>query len=309
MIKYTILYKNGKTWNGKAKGVANIPVVPCILLVIHCKDGAKKLYYMDGYSWEHFEEMNPSHVYKRSPNPKSKTKKQKALEDGYHRWIRDWHERGSSDITMQAYKKWLYEQKSSPAIKCFPSCSVGDKIGYYPQGSDELTWCTITEAGHTSPNNIKITAMLPGDISGVDTQIKLSYGEPDKDGFIPWNGGECPVPYDTKVEVKFRSGNLHLFDHPQDFWWGRDVYEWHCDIVAYKLYEVEPKLEKITFPSGATISYGSSKEPWEGIYKPWKEAKLSIPNYPLPIKTTYTFWLGALGELVEDKEEINDGKI
>lgn len=79
----------------------------------------------------------------------------------------------------------------------------------------------------------------------------------------------------------------------------------------------EPK--KITFPSGASVSFHDSKdvlkgckecyvshEPWDGVYKPWKEAKLSIPDYPLPIKTTYTFWLGAFGELVKDKGEIND---
>lgn len=127
MIKYTILYKNGKTWNGKAKGVANISVVPCILLVIHCKDGVKKLYCTDGYAWELFEEMNPSHVYERAPNPKSKTKKQKAFDEAYAKW-RMANSEGiefsqsfggqrchayvsSKDLSIKAYKKWLHEQR------------------------------------------------------------------------------------------------------------------------------------------------------------------------------------------------------
>lgn len=211
MIKYTILYKNGKTWNGKAKGIANIPVIPCILLVIHCKDGAKKLYYMDGYSWEHFEEMNPSHVYERTPNPKSKTKKQKAFDKAYAKWVYDMGElndgkRGNLDFSVKAYKKWLFHQRLEKPLTEVAGALPEYKVALYTNGA------------------------------------------------------------------------------PQ----------------------------KITFPSGASVSFHDSKdvlkgckecyvshEPWDGVYKPWKEAKLSIPDYPLPIKTTYSFWLGAFGEVAD----------
>lgn len=307
MIKYTILYKNGKTWNGKVKYFSDVPATDCLCVIFREGDTVYATtpyqHMVTGWHWNTPKFVGYSLTgYTRTPNPKSKTKKQKALEDGYHRWVRDWHHRGSSDITMQAYKKWLFHQRLEKPLTKVAGALPEYKVALY----------TNAEAGYTSPNNIKITAMLPSDISEVDTKIQLSYGEPDKDGFIPWNGGDMPVPDDTKVEAKFRTGSLHLFDHPQDFWWGRDVYEWHCDIVAYKLYEVEPKLEKITFPSGASVSFHDSKdvlkgckecyvshEPWDGVYKPWKEAKLSIPDYPLPIKTTYSFWLGAFGEVAD----------
>ena len=124
MIKYTILYKNGKTWNGKAESIANIPVVPCVLLVAHCKDGVRKLYYTDGYAWELFEEMNPSHVYKRTPNPKSKTKKQRVFDEAYAKWLEDKNKNGDyfyyKRTGKQAYKKWLHEQRLVDQSKFVP---------------------------------------------------------------------------------------------------------------------------------------------------------------------------------------------
>lgn len=299
MIKYTILYKNGKTWNGKATHLRNILCVDCHIMVAtypymtnsvrtDVLVPAELLPSCLGWVLKHFsiKEIEPKKT-KRTPNPKSKTKKQKALEDEYHRWVRDWHQRGSSDITMQACKKWLYEQKQEDNY-------LTEVVGALPE--------------------YKVALYTNAD--------KQNNGD-----WLPWNGGKCPVPDDTKVEVKFRSGSLHLFDYPQDFWWGRDVYEWHCDIVAYKLYE--PELEKVTFPSGASVSFHDSKdvlkgckecyvshEPWDGVYKPWKESAIERLHKQVdehwkfmdkvvgildnkPIKTTYTFWLGAFGEVAD----------
>lgn len=217
MIKYTILYKNGKTWNGKAKGIANIPVVPCILLVIHCKDGARKLYYTDGYSWEHFEEMNPSHVYKRSPNPKSKTKKQKAFDEAYAEWLKTNNKHGDyfyyERTGKQAYKKWLYEEAKSK----------------------------------------KVTFVKP-----VETPVDIT---------ISWD----------RVYKPWRESAIEKF-HKQ-------VKEhWKFMDEAVGALSNKPTV----------LCTGNT----------WKE--LGLGNKPEPIKTTYTFWLGALGELVEDKGEIND---
>lgn len=354
MIKYTILYKNGKTWNGKATHLRNILCVDCHIMVAtypymtnsvrtDVLVPAELLPSCLGWVLKHFSIKKV-----RQPNPKSKTKKQKAFDEAYAKWVHDMGElndgkRGNLDFSVKAYKKWLFQQKSSPAIKCFPSFSVGDKIGYYPQGSDELTWCTITEAGYTSPNNIKITAVLPGDISEVDTQIKLSYGEPDKDGFIPWRGGECPVPKGTMAHVKYRDGEeaictVSLLDTDAGFKrigeGGRVATNWYIlpgfsfdeDIIAYKLYEEETspnEPQKITFASGATISFEQPIETpvdikinWEGVYKPWKESAIERLHKQVdehwkfmdkvvgildnkPIKTTYSFWLGAFGEVAD----------
>ena len=213
MIKYTILYKNGKTWNGKVKYFSDVPATDCLCVIFREGDTVYATtpyqHMVTGWHWNTPKFVGYSLTgYTRTPNPKSKTKKQKALEDGYHRWVRDWHHRGSSDITMQAYKKWLFHQRLE----------------------EHLT---------------EVAGALP----------------------------EYKVALYTNAD--------------------------------------EPK--KITFPSGASVSFHDSKdvlkgckecyvshEPWDGVYKPWKEAKLSIPDYPLPIKTTYSFWLGAFGEVADD---------
>ena len=318
MIKYTILYKNGKTWNGKATDLRNIPCVDCHVMVatyLYLTSSvrtdvlvpAELLPSCLGWVLKHVstKKVEPKKV--RQPNPKSKTKKQKALEDGYHRWIRDWHERGSSDITMQAYKKWLWEQKQTELRSVLKETSLGEFV-------------------------------------------EVNVSDDTSDGWITWNGGECPVPKGTMAHVKYRDGEeaictVSLLDTDAGFKrigeGGRVATNWYIlpgfsfdeDIIAYKLYEEETspnEPQKITFASGATISFEQPIETpvdikinWEGVYKPWKESAIERLHKQVdehwkfmdkvvgilgnkPIKTTYTFWLGAFGELVKDKGEIND---
>ena len=40
------------------------------------------------------------------------------------------------------------------------------------------------------------------------------------DGFIPWDGGDCPVPLDSKVTIMCRSGATDT-DTANVWWWGR----------------------------------------------------------------------------------------
>lgn len=71
-----------------------------------------------------------------------------------------------------------------------------------------------------------------------------------EDGFIPWSGGECPVPKGTMVHVKYLSGEESIVtallckEHPEyeqvsgDCW----AVDWDMsglggDIVAYKVYK------------------------------------------------------------------------
>ena len=306
MIKYTILYKNGKTWNGKARYLEDVPVpnnavlmmfrdVECYVCRPSC-DGS----WFDVLFVPELSKIKPP----RKPNPKSKTKKQKALEDGYHRWVRDWHHRGSSDITMQAYKKWLYEQSQEKYLSEVAGALPEYKVALY---------------------------------TNTDKQ--------DNGDWLPWSGGECPVPKGTMAHVKYRDGEeaictVSLLDTDAGFKrigeGGRVATNWYIlpgfsfdeDIIAYKLYEEETspnEPQKITFASGATISFEQPIETpvdikinWEGVYKPWKESALSKfkieakkvadgeasyillgRDYDYPIKTTYTFWLGALGEVAD----------
>ena len=59
--------------------------------------------------------------------------------------------------------------------------------------------------------------------------------------WIKWNGGECPVPPDTLVEVKFRRGDS-TSEHPaSDYCW-RHYGEDH-DTVEYRTVTEQPDLE------------------------------------------------------------------
>ena len=56
--------------------------------------------------------------------------------------------------------------------------------------------------------------------------------------WIEWKGGECPVPPGTKVDVKFRSGNVYDGENAASYSWR------HCgvrsDIVAYRVVGEQP---------------------------------------------------------------------
>ncbi len=320
MIKYTILYKNGKTWNGKATHLRNILCVDCHIMVAtypYMTNSVRTDVLVPeellpsclGWVLKHFSISKVETKKVRQPNPKSKTKKQKAFDGAYVDWA--WTKSIREDASIKAYKKWLYEQRLANQSKFVPPPSPGDRIGYYSSESGKMGWITVK----------------------------------DKDGFIPWNGGEMPVPKGTMVHVKYRDGDETIcsagimsweegFEGNMD---GRSAVEWNhphnsiWDIVAYKLHEevLPEEPQKITFPSGATIS-------WDGVYKPWRESAIEklhkqveelkkcmdeaegIPvdkltvictdntwkelgwgNRTKPIKTTYSFWLGAFGEVAD----------
>lgn len=63
----------------------------------------------------------------------------------------------------------------------------------------------------------------------------------DADGWIKWEGGECPVPYGTRVDVEYRSGAramgiralvLKMTGSIATHW---QHINWPGDIVAYRL--------------------------------------------------------------------------
>ena len=48
------------------------------------------------------------------------------------------------------------------------------------------------------------------------------YPAPDADGWIEWNGGECPVGDGDRIDVKFSDGD-EFFDVGSDWGWGMDA--------------------------------------------------------------------------------------
>lgn len=60
------------------------------------------------------------------------------------------------------------------------------------------------------------------------------------DGFIPWFGGECPVPDDTITIFLLRGGDKHATISPTDWRWS----DWKTggDIIAYRVVKEAPTI-------------------------------------------------------------------
>ena len=75
----------------------------------------------------------------------------------------------------------------------------------------------------------------PGDTQAVDA----AEAAPDPGGWIPWRGGECPVPEGVACWVRFRDGLADICHTPERLFWGRGIDEDNeDDIVDYR---PEPK--------------------------------------------------------------------
>lgn len=60
----------------------------------------------------------------------------------------------------------------------------------------------------------------------------LAEPHPDADGWVKWNGGECPAPDDTWVEVLLRNGENDK-DQAADWLWNHGLGD--GDIIAYRI--------------------------------------------------------------------------
>lgn len=68
---------------------------------------------------------------------------------------------------------------------------------------------------------------------------EMQTAAPDPDGWIPWRGGECPVPKGASCWIMLRNGAIEFHDNPSVLWW-----EWYndgSDIVAYNLEKQKPE--------------------------------------------------------------------
>lgn len=63
-------------------------------------------------------------------------------------------------------------------------------------------------------------------------QAALAYQKPEDDGWIEWNGGQCPVRADAIVDIKFRDGIVRLKDVAQWIWTHAGD---KSDIIAYRV--------------------------------------------------------------------------
>jgi hypothetical protein len=90
---------------------------------------------------------------------------------------------------------------------------------------------------------VEIAENERGDVEKAEPDAEAPLGaetsEPtasEADGWIPWEGGECPVEYRTAVDVIFRNGD------GAEFKWPAGGHRWghtgmFTDIIAYKVVE------------------------------------------------------------------------
>lgn len=110
-----------------------------------------------------------------------------------------------------------------------------------------------TIALHLAPRSPPTNLQAPGSVypATIPASAFTTEAQPDADGWIAWHGGECPVPFGTLVDVRFRSGSVQTDCEPTDFnagsntsptapgvagswWYDRGT---TFDIVAYKIHK------------------------------------------------------------------------
>ena len=103
--------------------------------------------------------------------------------------------------------------------------------------------------------------------------------------WIEWRGGKCPVPLDTKVEVKLRNGKVlepayafcYKWDH---FYQGGDIVEYRTiteqpDLeAAEKLlrengYTIIPPAKPLTFEDVTPMTEAPKKGTWYWVIQPF----------------------------------------
>ena len=97
---------------------------------------------------------------------------------------------------------------------------------------------------------------------------------------IDWNGGECPVPPETKVEVELRSGAV-MEARAGDYYWDHDDDDDDADIVSYRTVTEQADLgaaEKLLRANGYTVIPPAKPLTFEDVV-PMTEAPLKGARY------------------------------
>lgn len=100
----------------------------------------------------------------------------------------------------------------------------------------------------------------------------FSSGEslPDSDGWVPWNGGECPVPDGTQVEVEWRVGGISRIG-AKFLYWEWNKYDPKTDIIRYRIVP-QPTLEDEV--NKGTTDPTLSSDGWI----PWTGGECPVPE-------------------------------
>jgi hypothetical protein len=78
------------------------------------------------------------------------------------------------------------------------------------------------EEMHANPKNLELIAPEPPQV----------VRQPEQPEWIEWNGGECPVPPDTRVQIRFVNDFTADVRPAAQVWWGGGQFH---SVVAYRV--------------------------------------------------------------------------
>ena len=106
--------------------------------------------------------------------------------------------------------------------------------------------------------------------------------------WIKWHGGECPVPPETMVKVKFRCGAPEREERAGRYFWNHEGEDDDTDIVEYRTvtekadleaaeklllafgYGVIPPAKPLTFDGVAPMTEAPPKGTWYWVTQPFR---------------------------------------
>jgi len=90
----------------------------------------------------------------------------------------------------------------------------------------------------------------------------------DADGWIPWNGGECPLPDEVRFDAMFRDGDSTNNNSPKFWRWSH--YGVPIDIIAYRPISILNEQQELTMHP--TDKLAAARKALEAAQKQYDEA-------------------------------------
>jgi hypothetical protein len=132
--------------------------------------------------------------------------------------------------------------------------------------------------------------------------------EADKDGWIEWHGGECPVPPDTLVEWKERGGFSHRSTRALYLYWPHHGHPLKSDVVAYRIVS-QPEQPKPAEPSGSKYRRGVMGALPDGavdVYSVLLTFAVTCPARAHAVKKLLCAGIRGKGDELQDLREARD---
>lgn len=126
---------------------------------------------------------------------------------------------------------------------------------------------------------------------------------PNSGGWIQWEGGECPVPDGTAVEVEWRDGGTHICDSKYLYWhWDEDSPE--TDILRYRVPPQHDPKDVAFNPRSVQVGgthYAEMRiQPWDAI-NVWSTPEMVL-GYHINTSVSYLARFRAKGGLQDIKK-------